>query len=44
MTFVGAAILLILFIATNLIEKTLKSMEKQNERMIRLLEEIRDKQ
>ncbi|MFD2680354.1 hypothetical protein [Bacillus seohaeanensis] len=43
MTLVGIAILLILFFSTSIIEKTLKSIEKQNDRVIELLEEIRDK-
>ncbi|MGE6256666.1 hypothetical protein ACQKCU_01965 [Heyndrickxia sporothermodurans] len=43
MIFIGFAIFLVLLVSTSLIEKTLKSMEKQNERIIELLEEIRDK-
>jgi hypothetical protein len=43
LTLVGIAILLILFFSTSIIEKTLKSIEKQNDRVIELLEEIRDK-
>jgi hypothetical protein len=43
LTLVGIAILLILFFSTSIIEKTLKSIEKQNNRVIELLEEIRDK-
>ncbi|GIN85929.1 hypothetical protein J6TS2_23150 [Heyndrickxia sporothermodurans] len=43
MIFIGFAIFLLFLVSTSLIEKTLKSMEKQNERIIELLEEIRDK-
>lgn len=39
----GIAILIVLFIATNTIEKTLKSIEKQNRLVTELLQEIRDK-
>ena len=40
---VGAAILIVLVISTNAIEKSLKNMEKQNEEMIKILEEMRNK-
>lgn len=40
---VGAAIVLIIFFSTSMIEKRLKTIEKQNDRMIEVLEEIRDK-
>lgn len=40
---VGGAIVLIVFFSSNLIEKRLKAIEKQNERMIMVLEEIKDK-
>ncbi|WP_301950646.1 hypothetical protein [Bacillus sp. V59.32b] len=42
MLFVGIAILIVLFISTTTIEKTLKSIEKQNSRVIELLEDIRN--
>ena len=37
------AILIVLFITTSTIEKSLKSIEKQNSMVIDLLKEIRDK-
>ena len=40
---IGAAIVLIVFITSNTIEKSLKSIEAQNNRVIELLEEIRNK-
>ncbi len=40
---VGIAILLIVFVSSNTIEKSLKSIGNQNKRIIELLEEIRDK-
>ncbi len=43
MLFVGIAILLVLFITSSTIEKTLKSIEKQNDQVIELLKEINRK-
>ncbi|WP_267129000.1 hypothetical protein [Radiobacillus deserti] len=43
MDIVGIAILLIVFFSSSIIEKKLKSIEKQNNRIIQVLEEIRDK-
>ncbi|MEF7494540.1 hypothetical protein V4V34_08130 [Lysinibacillus sphaericus] len=40
---VGIAIVLIVFFSSSLIEKRLKSIEKQNNHVIEILEEIRDK-
>lgn len=40
---VGIAIVLIVFFSSSIIEKRLKSIEKQNNRVIEILEEIRDK-
>ena len=40
----GAAILIVLVISTSTIEKSLKRMEKQNEEMIKILEDIRKKE
>ncbi len=40
---IGVAIVLIVFFSSSVIEKTLKSIEKQNNRVIEILEEIRDK-
>ena len=40
---IGVAIVLIVFFSSNTIEKSLKSIETQNNRVIELLEEIRDK-
>lgn len=40
---IGIAIILIIFTSSSIIEKRLKTMEDQNERMIEVLEEIRDK-
>jgi len=39
----GAAILIVLVISTNTIEKSLKKMERQNEEMIKILEDIKNK-
>lgn len=39
----GIAIILIVFFSSNIIEKRLKSIENQNNRVIEILEEIRDK-
>ena len=41
--FVGIALILIVFFSSNIIEKRLKNIEKQNNRVIEILEEIRDK-
>ncbi len=40
---VGIAIVLIVFFSSSKIEKRLKSIENQNNRVIEILEEIRDK-
>lgn len=40
--FVGIALMLIVFFSSNIIEKRLKNIEKQNNRVIEILEEIRD--
>lgn len=40
---IGIAIVLIVFFSSNTIEKSLKSIETQNDRVIELLKEIRDK-
>ena len=40
---VGTAILIVLVISTNTIEKSLKNMERQNEDMIKILEDIQKK-
>lgn len=40
---IGIAIILIVFFSSSIIEKRLKSIEKQNNRVIEILEEIRDK-
>ncbi|MBR8644217.1 hypothetical protein KEH51_05005 [[Brevibacterium] frigoritolerans] len=40
---VGIALILIVFFSSNIIEKRLKNIEKQNNRVIEILEEIRDK-
>ncbi|MGE7916421.1 hypothetical protein [Lysinibacillus xylanilyticus] len=40
---IGIAIILIVFFSSSIIEKRLKSIEKQNYRVIEILEEIRDK-
>lgn len=40
---VGIAIVLIVFFSSSIIEKRLKSIEKQNNRILEILEEIRDK-
>jgi hypothetical protein len=39
---VGIAIILIVFFSSSIIEKRLKSIENQNNRVIEILEEIRD--
>lgn len=39
---IGIAIVLIVFFSSSIIEKRLKTIEKQNNRVIELLEEIRD--
>ncbi|MCM3170134.1 hypothetical protein [Peribacillus frigoritolerans] len=41
--FVGIALILIVFFSSRIIEKRLKNIEKQNNRVIEILEEIRDK-
>ncbi|MED4690692.1 hypothetical protein [Peribacillus frigoritolerans] len=41
--FVGIALILIVFFSSSIIEKRLKNIEKQNNRVIEVLEEIRDK-
>ncbi|CAH0309608.1 hypothetical protein SRABI96_04930 [Peribacillus sp. Bi96] len=42
--FVGIiALVLIVFFSSSIIEKRLKNIEKQNNRVIEILEEIRDK-
>ena len=41
--FIGIAILIVLVITTSTIERSLKSIEKQNSMVIDLLKEIRDK-
>ncbi|MEK3953787.1 MULTISPECIES: hypothetical protein [Psychrobacillus] len=40
---IGIAILLIVLFSSSTIEKRLKSIEEQNNRVIEILEEIRDK-
>ncbi|MGE6614144.1 hypothetical protein ACQKFG_27350 [Peribacillus sp. NPDC076916] len=40
---VGIALILVVFFSSNIIEKRLKNIEKQNNRGIEILEEIRDK-
>lgn len=40
---IGIAIVLIVFFSSNIIEKRLKSIEEQNNRVIEILEEIKDK-
>jgi hypothetical protein len=40
---IGIAIVLIMFFSSSIIEKRLKSIEKQNNRVIEILEDIRDK-
>ena len=42
--FVGIAILIVIVISTSMIEKSLKTIEKQNDTVIELLKEIRGKQ
>ncbi|MFB7641916.1 hypothetical protein [Peribacillus butanolivorans] len=41
--FVGIALILIVFFSSSIIEKRLKNIEKQKNRVIEILEEIRDK-
>ncbi|WP_340372528.1 hypothetical protein [Peribacillus sp. FSL E2-0218] len=41
---IGMALILIVFFSSNIIEKRLKNIEKQNIRVIENLEEIRDKE
>ncbi|PJN91301.1 hypothetical protein CVN76_05695 [Bacillus sp. mrc49] len=41
---IGMALILIVFFSSNIIEKRLKNIEKQNIRVIEILEEIRDKE
>jgi hypothetical protein len=41
--FVGIALILIIFFSSSIIEKRLKNIEKQNNRVIEILEEISDK-
>jgi hypothetical protein len=40
---IGIAIVLIVFFSSSIIKKRLKSIEKQNNRVIEILEEIRDR-
>ncbi|MFF2458730.1 hypothetical protein [Peribacillus simplex] len=40
---VGISLILIVFFSSNIIEKRLKNIEKQNNRVIEILEGIRDK-
>jgi len=40
---VGIAIVLIVFFSSSIIERKLKSIERQNNRIIEILEEIRDR-
>ena len=40
---IGIAIVLIVFFSSSIIEKRLKLIEKQNNRVIEILEEIRDR-
>ncbi|MCM0622922.1 hypothetical protein M5J14_00120 [Lysinibacillus sp. OL1_EC] len=39
---IGIAIVLIVFFSSSIIERKLKSIERQNNRIIEILEEIRD--
>ncbi|MFS0605310.1 hypothetical protein [Peribacillus frigoritolerans] len=41
--FIGIALIFIVFFSSSIIEKRLKNIEKQNNRVIEILEEIRDK-
>jgi hypothetical protein len=41
--FVGIALILIIFFSSSIIEKRIKNIEKQNNRVIEILEEISDK-
>lgn len=40
---IGIAIILIVFFSSSIIEKRLKTLEKQNKNIIDILEDIRDK-
>ncbi|MEK4520590.1 hypothetical protein NSQ95_16935 [Psychrobacillus sp. FSL W7-1457] len=40
----GIALVLIVFFSSNIIEKRLKNFERQNDRVIEILEKIRDKE
>ncbi|MBX8943101.1 MULTISPECIES: hypothetical protein [Lysinibacillus] len=40
---IGIAIVLIVFFSSSIIEKKLKSIERQNNRIIEIIEEIRDR-
>lgn len=40
---IGIAIILIVFFSSSIIEKRLKTLEKQNKNIIEILEDIRDK-
>ncbi|EFI68491.1 hypothetical protein JIN86_21460 [Lysinibacillus sp. HST-98] len=40
---IGIAIVLIVFFSSSIIERKLKSIERQNNRIIEILEEIRDR-
>lgn len=40
---IGIAIILIVFFSSSIIEKRLKTLEKQNKSIIEILEDIRDK-
>ncbi len=40
---IGIALVVIVFTSSSTLEKRLKSMEKQNDRIIEILEEIKDK-
>ncbi|MDL4840248.1 hypothetical protein [Aquibacillus rhizosphaerae] len=43
MEIIGIAIVLIVFFSSSIMERKLKAIEKQNDRVIQILEEIRDK-
>jgi len=40
---IGIAIVLIVFFSSSIIERKLKSIERQNNRIVEILEEIRDR-
>ncbi len=40
---IGAAVVIIVFCSSSIIERRIKKIEKQNERIIEVLEEIRKK-